>query len=330
MSVKEEVLKKLETNKGDFFSGAMLADELGVSRAAVWKAITSLKQSGYKIDSVTNRGYRLLPESDVVSSQSIMTHLDDSNKSLNITVYKEITSTNTVLKELAANGAPEGTVLVAESQTSGRGRLGRNFSSPSDTGIYFSILLRPDLPANDSLFLTISAAVAVARGIESVKECKAGIKWVNDIFIDGLKVCGILTEGAFNMENGGLDYAIVGIGINVLPPEGGFPEELKNIAGAIFTRDEDTTNVRSVLVANVLNYFMEYYRNLSNKTFMSEYKKRSILIGQNIYVVTNGSYIPAKALDIDTDCHLIVKFEDGKTKELSSGEVSIRLNSAGK
>ena len=119
--------------------------------------------------------------------------------------------------------------------------------------------LRPDLPANDSLFLTTSAAVAVARGIESVKECKAGIKWVNDIFIDGLKVCGILTEGAFNMENGGLDYAIVGIGINVLPPEGGFPEELKNIAGAIFTRDEDTTNVRSVLVANVLNYFMEYY-----------------------------------------------------------------------
>lgn len=325
MSVKNEVLKKLESSKGEFFSGATLAEELGVSRAAVWKAITALKESGYKIDSITNRGYCLLPDSDIVSSQSIMTHLDGSNRSLDITVYKELTSTNTVLKDMATKGAGEGTVIVAESQTAGRGRLGRKFESPSDTGIYFSILLRPDMPATDSLFLTTSAAVAVAKSIESVKDCKAQIKWVNDVFVDGLKVCGILTEGAFNMETGKLDYAIVGIGINVIPPENGFPEELRDIAGAVFTREEDSINCRSILVAHILNHFMDYYRHLDQRTFFEEYRDRSILLGHKIFVVEKDKYIPATALDIDTDCHLIVQFEDGNTKELSSGEVSIRL-----
>lgn len=325
MSVKDEVLNMLETNKGEFFSGAALAENLNVSRNAVWKAIHSLKKSGYKIDAVPNKGYCLMPESDIISVHSIRTYLNEKNKNLNIKVYKSISSTNTVLKEMAEDGAPEGTVLVAECQTSGRGRLGRNFHSPSDTGIYFSILLRPTMPANESLFLTTAAAVAIAKSIESLKDCKADIKWVNDVYIDDKKVCGILTEGAFNVETSSLDYAIVGMGINICPPKGGFPEEIKSIAGSVFTRDENSVNSRSRLVAEVINLFMEYYEGLSERKFFEEYKKRSFLLGRNIYVVDKDNYLPAKAIDIDNDCHLIVEFPDGTRKELSSGEVSIKL-----
>lgn len=325
MSVKDEVLKMLENNKGDFFSGATLADELGVSRNAVWKAINTLKNSGYKIDAIPNKGYCLMQDSNILSFQSIRKYLNSQYKDLDIKVYKSISSTNTVLKEFAAAGAPEGTVLVAECQTSGRGRFGRNFHSPSDTGIYFSILLRPSMPANESLFLTTSAAVAVAKSIESVSDCKADIKWVNDVYINDKKVCGILTEGSFNVETGKLDYAIVGIGINVCPPKNGFPEDIKDVAGSVFTREEDSVDSRSKLVAEVLNIFMDYYAHFSEKKFYKEYKERSFLLGREIYVVEGDKTTPATALDLDNECHLIVKFQDGTIKELSSGEVSIKI-----
>lgn len=261
-----------------------------------------------------------------LSAQSIRSYLNEEYKNLDIKVYKTLTSTNTVLKEMAADGASEGTVLVAESQTFGRGRMGRNFYSPSDTGIYFSILLRPDIPVEESLFLTTAAAVAIAKSIESVKNCKASIKWVNDIYIDGRKVCGILTEGSINSQTNRLNYAVVGMGINVCPPKDGFPEEIENLAGAVFTRKENSADKRSILIAEILNLFMDYYKNLSSKCFFEEYKNRSFLLGEDIYVIQNEQYIPAKAIDIDKKCQLIVEFKDGTTQALSSGEVSIRLN----
>lgn len=326
MSVKDEVLRMLENNKGSFFSGATLAEELNVSRNAVWKAVNSLKEAGYKIDSVPNKGYCLMPDSDIISVQSISKYLSESCKEMDITVYTSISSTNTVLKEMASNGAPKGTVLVAQSQTAGRGRLGRNFHSPSNTGIYFSILLRPSMPAEQSLFLTTSAAVAVSRAIEAVSSNKADIKWVNDVYINDKKVCGILTEGSFNVETGKLDYAVVGIGINVCPPKDGFPDMIKDIAGTVFTNEEDSINSRSLLVAQVLNNFMDFYKNFHERKFYDEYKKRSFLIGRKIFVVEGDKYTPATAMDLDDECHLIVKFEDGTVKSLSSGEVSIKLN----
>ena len=323
MSVKDEVLKQLENNKGSYISGGQLAENLNVSRNSIWKAIKSLEKSGYQIDAIPNRGYCLAENNDILSSFSISQYLKSK---LDINVYPVVSSTNTVLKEMAEQGAPEGTVIIAEEQTAGKGRMGKSFYSPSKTGIYISILLRPTISAEESLFLTTSAAVATAKAIEDVSDKTADIKWVNDVYIDNKKVCGILTEGAFNIETNHLDYAIVGIGVNVRFPEGGFPKEIKNIATAVFDNQTDSTNKRSMLIAHLLDYFMEYYKDFSSKKYVKEYIERSMILGKDICIIEGEKSIPATAMEIDKKCRLKVKLEDGTTRWLSSGEVSIRVN----
>ena len=324
MSVKDEVLKELENNKGDYISGGQLADNLGVSRNSVWKAIKALEKSGYEINAIPNKGYCLAEKNDILSSYSIKQHL--KNPHLDISVFSSVTSTNTILKEMAEQGAKEGTVIIAEEQTAGRGRTGKQFYSPKGTGIYISILLRPDIPAEESLFLTTSAAVATARAIEDVSDKRALIKWVNDIDLEDKKTCGILTEGAFNVETGKLDYAIVGIGINVCIPDGGFPDNIKDIATAIFDKQTDSINKRSILIANLLDYFMEYYKDFKSKSYVKEYIERSMIIGKTITIIEGSKTSVAKAIDIDKNCRLKVQFEDGTTKWLSSGEVSTKIH----
>ena len=324
MSVKDDVLKELENNKGDYISGGQLADNLGVSRNSVWKAIKALEKSGYEINAIPNKGYCLAEKNDILSSYSIKQHL--KNPHLDISVFSSVTSTNTILKEMAEQGAKEGTVIIAEEQTAGRGRTGKQFYSPKGTGIYISILLRPDIPAEESLFLTTSAAVATARAIEDVSDKRALIKWVNDIYLEDKKTCGILTEGAFNVETGKLDYAIVGIGINVCIPDGGFPDNIKDIATAIFDKQTDSINKRSILIANLLDYFMEYYKDFKSKSYVKEYIERSMIIGKTITVIEGSKTSVAKAIDIDKNCRLKVQFEDGTTKWLSSGEVSTKIH----
>ena len=173
--------------------------------------------------------------------------------------------------------------------------------------------------------LTTSAAVATAKAIEDVSNKKADIKWVNDIYISDKKVCGILTEAAFNIETGKLDYAIVGIGINICYPQNGFPPEINKIATAIFDKDSDTINKRSILIAHLLDYFMDYYNNFSTKSYVKEYIERSMLIGRDISVINGNDTIPAIAKEIDNACRLKVQFNDGTEKWLSSGEVSIKI-----
>ena len=324
MSVKDEVLKELENNKGDYISGGQLADNLGVSRNSVWKAIKALEKSGYEINAIPNKGYCLAEKNDILSSYSIKQHL--KNPHLDISVFSSVTSTNTILKEMAEQGAKEGTVIIAEEQTAGRGRTGKQFYSPKGPRIYISILLRPDIPAEESLFLTTSAAVATARAIEDVSDKRALIKWVNDIYLEDKKTCGILTEGAFNVETGKLDYAIVGIGINVCIPDGGFPDNIKDIATAIFDKQTDSINKRSILIANLLDYFMEYYKDFKSKSYVKEYIERSMIIGKTITVIEGSKTSVAKAIDIDKNCRLKVQFEDGTTKWLSSGEVSTKIH----
>ncbi len=324
MSVKDEVLKELENNKGDYISGGQLADNLSVSRNSVWKAIKALEKSGYEINAIPNKGYCLAEKNDILSSYSIKQHLKTPH--LDISVFSSVTSTNTILKEMAEQGAKEGTVIIAEEQTAGRGRTGKQFYSPKGTGIYISILLRPDIPAEESLFLTTSAAVATARAIEDVSDKRALIKWVNDIYLEDKKTCGILTEGAFNVETGKLDYAIVGIGINVCIPDGGFPDNIKDIATAIFDKQTDSINKRSILIANLLDYFMEYYKDFKSKSYVKEYIERSMIIGKTITVIEGSKTSVAKAIDIDKNCRLKVQFEDGTTKWLSSGEVSTKIH----
>ncbi|MEG2781648.1 MAG: biotin--[acetyl-CoA-carboxylase] ligase [Oscillospiraceae bacterium] len=324
MNVKQCTLKVLENHKGQYISGQELAQQLSVSRNSVWKSVKSLREEGYEISAVPNKGYCLANSSDILSSQGIKKHLAEYSDNFDIIVYKTITSTNSVAKELASKGAKEGTVIISEEQTQGRGRLGRNFYSPQKTGIYMSLILRPELNASESLFITTSAAVAVARAIESVSDKDVKIKWVNDVFCNDKKVCGILTEASFGLESGGIEFVVLGIGINVKPPQDGFPSKIEEIATSVFENDI-SADIRSELIAEVLKNFLQYYKKLPSKDFISDYKARSLLIGRKISVISGDSAQNATAIDIDDDCKLKVEFDDGTQKLLSSGEVSIRI-----
>ncbi len=324
MDLKAQVLEVLENNKGRYMSGNDMASALYVSRNAVWKAINALKSEGHDILAVTNKGYALSPESAVLSKASIKKHLGSKADSFHIEVMKSVDSTNTAVKALATQGAPEGTVIAAEEQTGGRGRLGRRFYSPAGTGVYFSVLLRPYVKALDATLITTAAAVAVASSIETVTGTDAKIKWVNDVFCHGKKVCGILTEGAFDMESGGLEYAVLGIGINIKRPAGGYPPEISHVAGAVYESGEPEAETRSRLIAAVLTKFWVYYNNLTDKAFLPEYRSRSFVIGKDVDVIMGDALRKARAVDIDDECRLVVRYEDGVIEALSSGEVSIR------
>lgn len=321
MSVKEQVLKQLEDNKGDYISGGDLSKKLSVSRNAIWKAIQSLLEDGYLIESTPRKGYLLKEESDILSTQSINKYLKSD---LDVTVLSSCTSTNDVLVDMAKQGAKHGTVVISTEQTKGKGRTGKSFYSPKDTGVYISILLRPDIPATESLFFTTSAAVATAKAIEDVSNKEAKIKWVNDVFIEGKKVCGILTEGSLNVETNKLDYAVVGIGINIIPPKGGFPKDIKKIATTVFDKKADSKNKTSILIAHLLDYYMDYYKNPDN--YLEEYINRSCILGNMITVSKGNNKFKAKAIDIDSKCRLKIENEYGEVVLLSYGEVSIDIH----
>ena len=221
MSVKEEVLACLEQEKGAFISGEALAQRLGVSRNAVWKAIKALEAQGYAIEGVTKKGYRLAQACSILSAAAVRRYAGSSVTS--IEYHDSIDSTNNRAKELATQGCPAGTLVVANQQTAGRGRQGRPFYSPSGSGVYFSLVLRPGFALTDITAVTSYAAVCTAQSIEEVFGTPVQIKWVNDLFAQGRKCCGILTEASILPESGGIDYIVVGIGVNVSTPQGGFP-----------------------------------------------------------------------------------------------------------
>jgi BirA family biotin operon repressor/biotin-[acetyl-CoA-carboxylase] ligase len=237
-------------------------------------------------------------------------------------MYKSLTSTNDVLKTMAEDGAPEWTVVIAEEQTAGKGRMGRSFYSPGGTGIYLSILLRPKFPAQQALLITTAAAVAVARALEECGSSDVKIKWVNDVFSCGKKVSGILTEGSFDFETGLLNYAVLGIGINVATPEGGFPESISGVAGAAFSGDDV---MRSRIIAKVIDNFNYYYQNIIDKPHLDGYRSRSLLTGRQVTVPAQNGSRQAQVLEVDDDFRLVVRYDDGSVEELSSGEVSVKL-----
>ncbi len=262
---------------------------------------------------------------DVLLSQGISGFLCESLKEkIRPEFVHETESTNTIIKKRASQGECEGLFVVAGQQTGGRGRLGRSFFSPGDTGLYMSLLLKPDLKPEDAVLITTAAAVSVCEALEATGVENPQIKWVNDIFVKNKKVCGILTEASFNPEKGALDYVVLGVGINVYQPKGGFPEDIKDIAGAVFSREQE--NLRNRIAAEFLNSFMVYYGNISEKTHCSEYAKRNFVIGNNINVIKNGEKTPAKALRIDDNCALLVEYANGERAILNSGEISIRLS----
>lgn len=265
---------------------------------------------------------------DVLSAEVITGYLE-SAETFRVEVRKTVTSTNTVLREMAAKSCsgdvPEGLVLAAEEQSAGKGRLGRSFYSPGGHGVYFSLLLRPRLKACDAALITPAAAVAAALAIEAVTGARAGIKWVNDLFLNGKKVCGILTEATFSMGGGIVESAVLGVGINTTRPENGYPEGLDG-AAALADRIAGKNNERSRLIAATLNKFWRYYKDLPARGFLDEYRARSVVLGQDIYVLSDGGKKRARALAIDDDCRLVVRYDNGGAAVLDSGEVSIAID----
>lgn len=263
----------------------------------------------------------------VLSNQSVQNYLTPAAEKFHIEVYDTITSTNTVLKERAMAGEPENTVIIARQQTAGRGRLGRKFYSPADTGLYMSLLLRPDMPMEDALFLTTAAAVAVTNAIEAVSGKETAIKWVNDIFGEGKKVCGILTEAAPNLENGKLEYAILGIGVNLLPPKEGFPKELQQVATSILKQDA-VNDVQSRLAAEILNQLALSFTHSQQQEILNVYRQKCFLIGKEVQILPHTEAEQgekALVLGIDDKVGLVVQLQDGTQKTLRTGEVSVRM-----
>lgn len=322
MTTKQQVLDLLEQNRGLCLSGEELASRLSISRTAVWKAIGALREEGHDISALGGRGYCLSADCDRLSAPAIRQAL--RHPVFDVRVLPETGSTNDDIKRAAEAGAGEFTVIAAERQHSGKGRMGRSFYSPQNTGIYFSILLRPQMPVEDALYITTAAAAATAQAIEAVCGKQAGIKWVNDIFIDGKKVCGILTEASIDMESGSLAYAVLGIGVNVAPPEGDFPAELTSIAGSVCRSGEYRPGMRSRLLAAILDGFYEYYTAFPARNFLDAYRSRSILTGRQVTVHRGDLQYPAQVTGIDDCCRLCI-LRDGRPELLSSGEVSVRL-----
>ena len=258
---------------------------------------------------------------DKANEKEIRSYLDDYVNDIIIETVDEITSTNDEMKLRAADGEKEISLLIAESQTKGKGRKGRSFFSPDGSGCYMSFLLRPVYSAEECTLLTTIAAAATAEAIEAVTEKKAQIKWVNDIYIERRKVAGILTEAGFSKDGKGLSFAVVGIGINISPPEKGYPKEIESIASAVSV---GKTEIKNRLIGEIINRFVCYYRNLRKKEYIGSYRKRLFFLGEEITVIESDKTYSAVATDIDDMCHLIVTLPDGNTKNLFSGEISIK------
>ena len=319
MTVREKTLELLA--EGGTVEGAKLAREMGVSRNAVWKAMNSLRKSGYIIEAVTNRGYRLVSAPDRLSAAEIRRWLTGPGAGRELEIHDRLDSTNNRAKALAAAGAAGGTAVIADSQSGGKGRLGRSFFSPEHSGVYLTVILRPDCAPDRAGLLTSLAAVAAARAVEKVSGADVKIKWVNDLYLNGKKICGILTEGGLGLEAGKLEYAVVGIGINVRRME--FPPELRDIATSV-ANETGASPDRNRLIAEILNGLDGLLGDLETGAFLEESRRRSCVIGREVTVIEGERKYPAKALDIDGRGRLVIETKEGRTC-LDYGEVSLKL-----
>lgn len=323
--IRDKVLYELESNRGKQISGGALAKKLGVSRAAVWKAINSLRAQGMNIDSVTGGGYCLVNDDDSLSTEGVFAMLKTQNIGRCLTVLPEVTSTNTVLRQNYSN-EKHGFTLIANRQTAGKGRMGRSFISP-DGGLYISILLRPNIPLENLSFITILAAVSVCNAIEQCCNINPQIKWVNDVLINGKKICGILTEASIEGETGNIDHVVVGIGVNVRTDISKMPDEIKKIAGSLCDFCENPPR-RAELAAELLNQFEKGYNTLcgtdGQNIILKEYQQKLCCIDQVVEVYTAKEKYNAVCKGVNGAGNLIVEREDGTETILQAGEIRIK------
>lgn len=322
--MKQEVLESLKNNNGDFVSGQVISEKLGVTRASIWKYINALKAEGYNIESSSRKGYRLLENADKLTQQEIEGYLTTSFIGKTISHFDTIDSTNIKAKKLAQEGANEGAIIISEEQTAGRGRLGRQWTSPKSKGIWLSIILRPNLEPMNVSNITLLGAAAVNKALSEFN-IHTQIKWPNDIMLNGKKICGILTE--MSCELNAINYIVMGIGINVNIQKVDFPEELLDSATSVLVETGEILD-RKKLTAALLNNFESLYNQFIKygdiQSSIKVCKENSSVLGKKIKIIDRGNVRTAKAIDIKDNGVLVVENEDGTIDEILSGEISIR------
>ena len=326
--LKDTILALLMENKDGIVTGGELAKRLGVSRTAVWKAIGSLKEDGYEIESLKNSGYRFLNAGDVLSANLIRASLRAKFFGSRIDILETTTSTIHYIKDKAAGNAsclPEGYAVLADGQTGGRGRMSRSFSSPKGEGVYMSLLLKPAVPPEEIQFLTICAAVAVSNALRAVCGFEPSIKWVNDIYCNGKKICGILTEAVVNAEMGTIESVVVGMGVNT----GNVADDVRAVATSTY-EITGKRGYRNAIAAEILNQFEGIYLDFTQRgkkqDILHAYANRQYVVGRSV-IVSGPGLEPYEAVPtgLDDMGRLIVKKSDGTTQHLNSGEVSLKV-----
>jgi len=322
--MKEKVLAVLIQQTGAFVSGEEISKVLGVSRAAVWKAIQALEKEGYQIEGLPKRGYRLISKPDRLTAGNILPQLDASLHSC-LLCFDSIDSTNNYAKKLSLSGENGTRYIVADAQTSGRGRRGRSFYSPAGLGIYLTALYHPAAVPEMMSNFTAYVAVAVCLAIEKTTGLAPGIKWPNDILIGGKKVCGILTEMALEGESGAVQYLITGMGINALQEPSDFPEEIREIAGSLKMAGAAAFSRASLCAALIQELDAAYRAFLErDENYWEAYRRRCLTLGQSIYIISGNDKKAAVAKELAPDFGLTVAWEDGSCGTVYAGEVSVR------
>lgn len=323
-----KVLEQLKTSPDGYVSGESLSEKLGVTRTAIWKYIKEIKELGYGVEASTNKGYRLLVPENVINEYELSEDLNTELIGKNIVYYDSVDSTNNIAKSLAQEGCSSGTVVVAATQTGGRGRLGRKWFSAQDKGIWMSIVLRPSITLEEAQLITIGASVAVARSIFDSTGLNVKIKWPNDIIMGSRKICGILTELSLEEEN--VNYVVIGIGVNVAQELDDFPEEIKALATSLKLEAKDSDvhiPSRCSLVKKILFEMEKIYSKIEkglSEEVISEWKQFSVTLGKRIRFTIKEQQYEGIAADIESDGRLVVQCDDNITRKVLSGEIQIR------
>ena len=322
---QETVLSLLQKAGERYISGEAMSQELGITRAAVWKQISRLREKGYGIEAATRRGYRLTVQPEPLERERVLRLLEDHPWHGHIIVLDSIDSTNNYLKLLGGQGAPDGTVAMSDEQTGGRGRQGRSFASPKGVGLYYSLLLRPDCAPAEVSHMTAMVAVATCDAIEAAAGVRPGIKWTNDIILNGKKLVGILTEMSVEWESGTLEYLVTGIGINCNHRVSDFPPEVQSVATSLSMELGHTVD-RCLLAAELTRALYRVSRELvtGKREWLDRYRQDCITIGRQVQVIRGENRRTGTALDIDENGGLIVRYDTGETSVVYSGEVSVR------
>lgn len=324
MSIDAEILTALRSTESDSVSGAELSQKLGVSRAAIWARIEELRSLGYDIAASPHLGYRLVSAPDVLHADDLRSLLPDVKiVGRDIRVFQETTSTNDVIEKLARDGVQEGVVVFAESQTKGRGRLGRKWISPANKGLWFSVLLRPDIHPQAATQLTLAAATALARAIFLQTNLSPEIKWPNDILIRGKKVAGILTELSAELDR--VKYLILGIGVDVNLNASEFPAELRKLATSLKIETSRAFN-RAELAAAILAELDFDYARICQGQFESvadEWQERCTTIGNNVTIRVGDRSVQGRAESLDADGALLLRTQHGRLERIIGGDVTL-------